>query len=115
MKLRWLIPCIIVVVIVMVASGCSKKVSNWDTVIESIEQGNIKVDCSPKKYASDDIGYSCGLITTDETIYEDVSGNSISIDQFKIGDDVRLYLTSPQVVDGSISQAPLPIDKMILK
>lgn len=100
MKLKLLMLCAL---LLLVAAGCSNKTSQLETFISSIEQENLIVHCYPKKKAGDDIGHACKVIVSDDTLYEDRSGNPLTFDDFKSGDDVKLYFKSPLSLENSNS------------
>ncbi|GIP18968.1 hypothetical protein J40TS1_46100 [Paenibacillus montaniterrae] len=100
MKLKLLMLC---AMLLLAAAGCSNKTSQLETFISSIEQGNLIVECYPRKESGNSIGTACKVIVSDDTLYEDRSGNPLMFEDFKIGDDVKLYFKSPLSLEKSNS------------
>ena len=80
-------------------TGCwEQKTKTFQGAIERVENGRISVNCSDemnrgKGGSSDDIGYICGIETTQQTVYRDENGSELKASDFKTGEVVKVVLT----------------------
>lgn len=82
-------------------TACSNETSSIYGEIRSIGENRINVGCSDfvKKanniHSKDDIGYSCAIKITDETIIKTQAGDAVTLDELNINDIVSVYFDEP--------------------
>ncbi|WP_336045696.1 hypothetical protein [Solibacillus ferritrahens] len=82
-------------------SACSNETYSIYGEIYSIEEDNIYIECSDlvrksdKSHINDDIGYSCGIKITDETIIKTQAGDVLTVDDLNQNNVVSVYFEEP--------------------
>lgn len=85
-------------------TACSKEVSSINGEIINIEKDNLEIICS--KYVTrqenikgnDDIGYSCIVKITDDTLIKSNNGEKITINDLQQNDVVSVFLTEQKTL-----------------
>lgn len=91
---------LILIVSFLLLTACSNESSLYGE-IRSIGENRINVGCSDfvKKanynHSKDDIGYSCVIKITDETIIKTQAGDAVTLDELNIDDVVSVYIDEP--------------------
>jgi len=91
---------LILIVSFLLLTACSNESSLFGE-IRSIGENRINVGCSDfvKKanntHSKDDIGYSCVIKITDETIIKTQVGEIVTLDELNINDIVSVYFDEP--------------------
>lgn len=81
-------------------TACSNELHSIYGKISSIEEDRIHVGCSDlKPNSKDDIGYSCTIKITDETIIKTQAGDVLTFDELTINHMVSVYFEEPITLD----------------
>lgn len=80
-------------------TACSNETYSIYGEISSIEEDSIKVGCSDlvikSNNSKDDIGYSCTIKITEETIIKTQAGDVVTFDELNINNIVSVYFEEP--------------------
>ena len=85
--------------ILIYLTGCSQEVYTITGKLNGIEKGSVIVECSSlyKKHmfdgAEDDIGYSCVVQVTEETVIESQTGKALTLEDLRQAEIVSVILT----------------------
>ena len=76
-------------------TACSNESHSIYGEISSIEEGSINVGCSDLVSSKDDIGYSCTIKITNETLIKTQAGEVLTFDELNINNIVSVYFKEP--------------------
>lgn len=76
-------------------TACSNETHSIYGEISSIEEDSINVGCSDLVSSKDDIGYSCAIKITEETIIKTQAGDVLTFDELNINNMVSVYFEEP--------------------
>lgn len=85
--------------ILICLTGCSQEVYTITGKLNGIDKGSIVVECSSlyKKTmfggAEEDIGYSCAIQVTEETVIESQTGEALILEDLRQAETVSVILT----------------------
>ncbi|MUV38935.1 hypothetical protein JNUCC1_02807 [Lentibacillus sp. JNUCC-1] len=91
-----IVPLLLLMVIIGVVLFFSLSTATFTgNVIEVNDSGQLLVDCPIVKFSgsSDDIGYTCGVQTTESTIVTNENGDILTIDDIEVTETVNVVLT----------------------
>lgn len=90
---------LLLVLVVMMLSGCQKKSDTFEGRIQGITDQGLHVGCSEAvnkgAKASDDILHICMVELTDDTIIHDKSGNPLNVNQLWMDSPVQIVINEP--------------------
>lgn len=97
---------LVVLIICLLLSGCviSDKVEFLTKAIVKIEDGNLYFDCSEERIVSqgdtiNDIAYRCPVVINEETTITDERDHPLLLDELKVEDLIKIYLSKPLKID----------------
>src|SRR5690606_2242143 len=84
----------------MFLTGCTKPTDSIEGPIEDISDSSFVINCSDevnrgKKGPINGIGYRCSVEFTDQTVFRDMHGNSLTVNEFISGSTVKVTLSEP--------------------
>ncbi|WP_339212486.1 hypothetical protein [Solibacillus sp. FSL W8-0372] len=86
---------LIFIFIFIFLTACSGETYSIYGEISSIEEDSINVGCSDLVNSKDDIGYSCAIKITEETIIKTQAGDVLTLDELNINNIVSVYFEEP--------------------
>jgi len=94
------LPVVLVFLALLLISGCGNSVDSFTGQVEKIEENAFLIDCSDAATKGIEgpvnaIGYICNVQYTEETIFRDVDGNSLHVDDILTGSMVNVILEEP--------------------
>ncbi|WP_424769318.1 hypothetical protein [Paenibacillus sp. sgz302251] len=100
---------LILIFLSIILVGCVRSTESFQGQIEDVKADSFVVNCSEgvnkgKKGAINDIGYGCPVQFTDQTTFRDESGKSLTMNDFSSGLTVKVVLTKPVNIRGSIEK-----------
>jgi len=85
----------------LITSACNS-MSSFDTVIDHISKNEIVVNCSDEinkgKKQANSIGYLCTVDVHKSTVFKDISGKPLKLEDFASGNLIRIILSKPQPI-----------------
>ena len=85
-------------------TACSGETYSIYGEINSIEEDGIHVECSDsvgksnRNHSNDDIGYSCAIKITEDTIIKTQAGDELTFDELNDNNLVSVYVEEPPTV-----------------
>lgn len=93
-KIKWMILLLLLLLLV----ACSR-IDTMTKTIDSIESNQVSVNCSDEvngnKINVNSIGYDCTVLITEETVLSINENTNATIEDFNVGDQVRIHLKKP--------------------
>ena len=92
----------VLVIVVLYIRGCNPTEA-FDTSLDTVETNRFQVNCSQeinKNKHGDiiDVGYICNVQLTDETKLLNEAGETLTVNDFKPGDTIRVILKKRQYI-----------------
>jgi hypothetical protein len=92
----------VLVIVVLYIRGCNPTEA-FDTSLDTVETNRFQVNCSQEinknnHGAINDVGYMCDVQLTDETKLIDQAGKTLTVNDFKSGDNIRVILKKRQYI-----------------
>ncbi|MER2119777.1 MAG: hypothetical protein ABS935_05880 [Solibacillus sp.] len=89
-------------------TACSNETHSIYGEIYSIDEESIIVGCSDLvRKSKDDIGYSCAIKITEETIIKTQAGDVVTFDELNINNMVSVYFEEPITVGAGTERQTL--------
>jgi|GEM_PF-2890795 len=88
----------------LIMKGCvtNNSVMTLDTIIETMNENKLIINCSVevnlnnnKNKNENSLGYLCAIVINSTTKLVDSSGKPLSLDNFSIGDSIRINFLKP--------------------
>lgn len=82
-------------------TACSNEINSISGEIDSIGEDSISIECSDlvaksdKGHIQEDIGYSCAIKITDNTMIKTQAGDELKFDELNKNNLVTVYLEEP--------------------
>lgn len=92
---------LILIVSFVLLTACSNEIHSIYGEIHSIEEDSINIGCSDfveklnNSLSKDDIGYSCAIKITGETIIKTQAGDILTFEELNINNMVSVYFEEP--------------------
>ena len=92
---------LIIIFSFIILTACSNETYSIYGKISSIKEDKIYVECSnlvrksDKRHINDDIGYSCGIKITEETIIKTQAGDVLTSNELNENNVVSVYFEEP--------------------
>ncbi|MGF7036501.1 hypothetical protein J2T17_007564 [Paenibacillus mucilaginosus] len=91
---------VLLILLTVVSVGCGNSVSSFEGQVDKIQDKGFLISCSDaankgKKGNIDGIGYMCNVRYTEETIFREVNGNLLNVDDISLSSTVNVTLEKP--------------------
>ena len=89
-------------------TACSNEINSISGEIDSIGEDSIFIDCSDlvaksdKGHIQEDIGYSCAIKITDNTMIKTQAGDELKFDELNKNNLVTVYLEEPTTLSSDL-------------
>lgn len=101
----------ILIIRLILLTACSNETHSIYGEIKSIEADHINIECSDlvRKLdkSKDDIGYSCAIKITDETMIKTQAGDALTFEELAENNEVSVYMEEPITLSAVSERLPL--------
>lgn len=98
----------ILILSVILLTACSNETHSIYGEIKSIEADHINIGCSDlvRKLdkGKDDIGYSCAIKITDETMIKTQAGDALTFEELAENNEVSVYMEEEPITLSAVSE-----------